>query len=430
MRAKKELWVLLTFIFVLIIGVAPVEHIYASDSVFELRITNAPPSISDITIMYGENPQYAVEVDIITLEGRTELVHHITDNRSHYRVLFYYGRSFNIPIVILPSTETTPRYYNLDFAEILNISPEALVEEPETSNVNQSNNEGISFDRMFIIFVIIATFLIVLLITMLIINHVKNTKKTTSSYNHRNNNNATQNNIIINATKIKTNRYDNNNAVSFSISKGELIYLTGRSGSGKTVLLKMLAGYDKNTSGKLIFNINGEELTWQNNDKELKSLVGFVPAQDSLYGNLTPEQLLDYYCKCFYGKTNKKKIENCLSALDLFKRKDTRIDSLSTGQRKRVSIAIELLREASILILDEPDSNLDLDIREDLHKMLEYIRINNGVTIILSTHYEENINHSNVESMTIYDDNTSDSSSKTKIEEKNKIKMHRKLEPV
>ena len=452
MREKKELWVLI--VFMLIAGFAPIQHIYATesnymdvdiisetlpsdmqtssplyslpDSAFQLKITNIPQSMSSITIMYGENPQEAIYVETITLEGITELVHPVTDSGSHYRIVFYYGRSFNIPIVVLPSTATIPRQYTLDFAEILSFSPEVLFEEPELVNFQQSDREDVSFDTMFIVFVIVAAFLIVLLVTMLIINYMKNNQKTTPSYNHLNN--PTENSIIINATKIKTNRYNNDNAVSFSISEGELIYLTGRSGSGKTVLLKMLAGYDKNTSGKLIFNINGKELTWQNNDKELKSRVGFVPQLDSLYGNLTPYQLLDYYCKCFYGKTSKKKIENCLSALGLFERKDTRIDSLSIGQRKRVSITIELLRGASILILDEPDSSLDLESRKDLHKMLEEIRINNGVTIILSTHFEENIKHSNVESMTIYDDlDAGDSSSKTDKTEKNKIKMHRKL---
>jgi len=407
-------------------------------TIVPLRIINVPPGIRRITLRYRNDE--IPEVDINVEHGRDETVE-VYEGRD-WSVTFYddRGQFRNIPIMPLGSpyprdpTVAIQKLDTLDVEDILNLRLEAppYVEEPtpeEPNNILQQNDTSSSsgigdtwFDRMFPVFMLAAAVIIVFLLIMLLMNFGTSTPKRGRSAPSYDSRNEPAYNSIIRAMDIKTNRYNNDNAVSFSIHERELIYITGRSGAGKTVLLKMLAGYDKNTSGQLMFDIDGNKLTWQNNDKELKSLIGFVPQLDSLYGNLTPYQMLDYYCKCFYGKTSKIKIENSLSTLGLFERKDNKIDSLSGGQRKRVSIAIELLRNARILILDEPDSGLDLESREDLYNMLEDVRLHNGVTIILSTHFQENIEYSDVERIPIYDSRANNSSSKAE-----KIKMHRRL---
>jgi len=395
---------------------------------FSLRITNVPPSVHRV-VLRDDNRNDEIRHNInVYGKGETGTFHYIRE--GNWWVTFY-GDTEVLREGRLQLTPDTRHTLNL--AELLHHQLEAssVVEEPsseEQNNVPQVNDTtrpletgGTWLDRVFPVFMLAAAVIIGLLLIMLLMGYRKSTPKRRQSAPSYDNRNAQAHDSIIRAMDIKTNRYNNDNVVSFSIHERDLIYVTGRSGAGKTVLLKMLAGYDKNTSGSLMFDIDGSKLTWQNDDKELKSLIGFVPQLDSLYGNLTPYQLLDYYCKCFYGKTSKIKIENSLYALGLFERKDNKIDSLSGGQRKRVSIAIELLRGARILILDEPDSGLDLESREDLYNMLEEVRIHNGVTIILSTHFQENIEYSGVESMPIYDSEVYNSSSK-----KEKIKMHKK----
>ena len=409
-------------------------------TVVELRIDDIPSDFRNgrITLRYNrddDDPEHIIDItngvaQLITDDGVDRPI--IIEERQWW-VAFYYNTGERNRIVPMPIGYPEPfdpalpmqRMNILRLEYLLNISVDEFVPESPPEDYASSSTEGDAawLHRMLPVIIVALAIIIVLLTVLLIMNrsgkNVPRHQQAPPSYDSRNN--PLQDSIIT-AADIKTNRYVNDNAVSFAIGEGELIYITGRSGAGKTVLIKMLAGYDKNTSGQLVFNIDGEKLTWQNDDNELKSLVGFVPQLDSLYGNLTPYRLLDYYCRCFYGRTSKIKIENSLSALGLFERKDNKIDSLSGGQRKRVSIAIELLRGTRILILDEPDSGLDLESRDDLYTMLEDIRIHNGVTIILSTHFQENIENSDLESMIIYELSARGSASKAE-----KIKMHRKM---
>ena len=152
-----------------------------------------------------------------------------------------------------------------------------------------------------------------------------------------------------------------------------------------------------------------------------------MPQAYTLYDSLTPLQLLTTYCKLFDDRADEANIRTQLESLGLPERAMTRpVESLSGGQRKRVSIAVELIKHSKIIFLDEPDSGLDKQTREGLHELLRAIN-EQGITIILTTHYQENIVEGVDEEIFIYDD--PNIPCKSLPSSKDSIRMFRKKTP-
>lgn len=148
---------------------------------------------------------------------------------------------------------------------------------------------------------------------------------------------------------------------SFDMQNGQLIAIMGGSGAGKTTLLSLLNGTLQPQSGSI--TINGHTL----DEPEVKALIGFVPQDDLLIEELTVYQNLYYTAKlCFEGMAEEEvdaKVMGVLKELGLDQAKDLKVGSpirktISGGQRKRLNIALELIREPSVLFLDEPTSGL------------------------------------------------------------------------
>jgi len=157
--------------------------------------------------------------------------------------------------------------------------------------------------------------------------------------------------------------------VNFIVSKGEIFGVLGESGSGKSVILKILMGFIKPDEGEVVIN----------------SKVGFSMQNNSLYENLTLIQNLNYFSN-MYGVTNKKeKIKNLLKILSLEGYEKTLVANLSGGTKKRGDIACALLNDPEILILDEPFVGLDSFLVQKLSRLIVELR-NQGMTIILSSH--------------------------------------------
>lgn len=165
---------------------------------------------------------------------------------------------------------------------------------------------------------------------------------------------------------------------SFSASSGEMIAIMGASGAGKSTLLSLLNGLKKPTSGKVL--LNGIDIHKQ--PEKVKSLIGYVPQDDLLIEELTVFENLYYNAKLCFGKKSDKEIRkivnNVLKDLGLYEIRNLRVGSplnklISGGQRKRLNIALELIREPHVLFLDEPTSGLssqDSEIVIDLLKQL------------------------------------------------------------
>lgn len=163
--------------------------------------------------------------------------------------------------------------------------------------------------------------------------------------------------------------------VSFSIEEGKLVGIMGASGSGKTSLLNLMSGIQKPSSGAV--KINGLDVI--NDNKVLEGVFGYVPQDDLLIEDLTVfENLYFAACQCFSEKTKEELtdlVDHTLSNLGLLEKRGLKVGSpfnkvISGGQRKRLNIALELIREPLVMFLDEPTSGLSSRDSENLMDLL------------------------------------------------------------
>lgn len=176
------------------------------------------------------------------------------------------------------------------------------------------------------------------------------------------------------------------NDVSMHIKPGELVSIIGGSGAGKSTILNCMSGYLPPSAGYVC--INGVDL--YENFNTLKKVIGYVPQTDIVYDNLTLHDMLLYAAKLrLPGDTTRAEyreaIKRALQLVELEEKEHSYIRTLSGGQKKRASIAVELLSDPNLLFLDEPSSGLDPGTERSL--MLALRRMADaGKTIILVTH--------------------------------------------
>jgi len=180
------------------------------------------------------------------------------------------------------------------------------------------------------------------------------------------------------------------NGVTFSLEGGSLIGILGSSGSGKTSLLNLMSGILKPTSGTV--KINGVDIF--ENNRAIEGVMGYVPQDDLLIEDLTVfDNLYFAACQCFGGKSReeiKKLTEQMLVNLGLWEKRNLKVGSplkniISGGQRKRLNIALELIREPSVLFLDEPTSGLSSRDSENIMDLLRDLTLK-GKLIITVVH--------------------------------------------
>lgn len=176
------------------------------------------------------------------------------------------------------------------------------------------------------------------------------------------------------------------NHVNLHVKPGELVAVIGGSGAGKSTILNAMCGYLQPTQGKVY--INGVDL-YQNFDS-LKKLIGYVPQSDIVYDNLTLHDMLSYTAKLRLpvdttSAEREVAINKAIQMVELTEKKESLIRSLSGGQRKRASIAVELLSDPNLLFLDEPASGLDPGTERNLMQSLR-VMADSGKTVILVTH--------------------------------------------
>lgn len=160
---------------------------------------------------------------------------------------------------------------------------------------------------------------------------------------------------------------------SFRSEKGEAIGIIGRSGSGKSVLIKIIAGLLKPTSGTV----------------KIQGQIGFSPQNNSLYPNLTVKENLDYFAT-LYDMKDKRKLNQYIQDLQLEPYRNKLVSKISGGTKKRVDIACALLNDPDILLLDEPFVGLDNVLISQLSIILKKI-ISKGTTLIISSHHIDEI---------------------------------------
>lgn len=176
------------------------------------------------------------------------------------------------------------------------------------------------------------------------------------------------------------------NDISLDFSKGELTTLLGPSGCGKTTTLRMLAGFEYPTSGKII--IDGKDMT---NIPPNKRNIGMIFQNYALFPHLTVFENVAYGLRIqkMSNRVVESKVNDVLALLKIEELRDRKPDQISGGQQQRIAIARSIVIEPSILLFDEPLSNLDAKLREYMRMELRQIQQRLDITSIYVTHDQE-----------------------------------------
>lgn len=181
------------------------------------------------------------------------------------------------------------------------------------------------------------------------------------------------------------------NDINLSINPGEFVGILGPSGAGKSTLLKALNGFSPPSSGTVLMN----DLALFKSYALCKNLIGYVPQEDVIHEQLTVAETLIYIARLrLAGDQSDFEIQTIvnevLDSLRLQHVAQSQVESLSGGQRKRVSVGVELLTKPALLFLDEPTSGLDPSTEEKLMRHLREMSRNRTTTLI-TTHILYNL---------------------------------------
>jgi lipooligosaccharide transport system ATP-binding protein len=179
------------------------------------------------------------------------------------------------------------------------------------------------------------------------------------------------------------------NSLSFEVEKSTCFGLLGPNGAGKTTVMKMLYGRTRRDTIPA-GNISIYSHDPKTDELKIKYISGIIPQENNLDDELSVEQNLYIYSR-FYGMNKKKamkRINSLLDFMELSGKKKSSIDALSGGMKRRLIIARALLNDPKILILDEPTTGLDPQVRHIIWDKLRILK-KEGVTILITTHYME-----------------------------------------
>ena len=176
--------------------------------------------------------------------------------------------------------------------------------------------------------------------------------------------------------------------LDLSFRPGEFVGILGPSGCGKSTLLRCLAGLQLPQGGEV--RLDGQPLS--SLPAAERRRIGFVPQDDVVHPSLRVERALSYSGKLLglQGETLRQRVESILTTLELSERRGLRTDRLSGGQRKRVSIGVELLAEPRVLLLDEPTAGLDPALEESFMESCRRLA-GQGRTLLMSTHVMQSL---------------------------------------
>jgi ABC-type multidrug transport system ATPase subunit/CRP-like cAMP-binding protein len=181
------------------------------------------------------------------------------------------------------------------------------------------------------------------------------------------------------------------NDISLSIQPGEFVAVVGGSGAGKSTLLNALTGFVPATQGRVFYN----GIDYYEHFDLFRTSLGYVPQDDIIHKQLTVRQVLDYSARLRLppdttSEERKALVDQAMKQLQLTERRDTQVSQLSGGQRKRVSIGVELLNQPGLFFLDEPTSGLDPGLEETMMYLFRDLS-RQGRTVLVITHATKNI---------------------------------------
>lgn len=165
--------------------------------------------------------------------------------------------------------------------------------------------------------------------------------------------------------------------INFSLENGTIFGLLGRSGSGKSTIIKSLLGLGERRTGSITY-------TKENTEQPLLRNVGYSPQKNALYPFLSVQENMETFAQ-LYGTPDKQRIEALLRRLGIYTHRNKRITQLSGGMEKRADLACTLVHNPDILVLDEPFTGLDISLQGFIWKLLKGLA-EKGKIVIISSH--------------------------------------------
>ncbi|MBW4615252.1 MAG: ABC transporter ATP-binding protein [Desmonostoc vinosum HA7617-LM4] len=168
--------------------------------------------------------------------------------------------------------------------------------------------------------------------------------------------------------------------LNLRIESGEIYGLLGANGAGKTTTINIICDLLKADNGQI--TINHQPIS-----AATKKIIGIAPQESLLYKTLTCEENLNFFAK-IYGlnrETRQKQITEILTAVGLLDRAKSPVETLSGGMQRRLNIAVALVHQPKLVILDEPTTGLDIEARYEIWELIRQLK-NQGITILLTTH--------------------------------------------
>ncbi len=191
--------------------------------------------------------------------------------------------------------------------------------------------------------------------------------------------------IIVNDVVKKFNNRIALNNINLKIKKGMVYSLLGPNGAGKTTLLNIIAGLLKPDHGRVLINE-----TLEPHSIEAKKILSYCPQEPALYDKMTGLENIMFYAR-LYGLNDReayRRAKELLELVGLWREANKLVGKYSGGMKKRLNIAISLINDPEILLLDEPTTGLDPIVRRTIWDLIEKLKIE-GKTIVLATHYME-----------------------------------------
>jgi len=173
--------------------------------------------------------------------------------------------------------------------------------------------------------------------------------------------------------------------ISFSVKSGETYAILGENGAGKSTTMRMIACRSPLSGGELFVNKYSVRL----DERTIRQVLGIVPQENNLDPDLNVIENLLVYSRYFRIPKAEalERSEELLDFIRLNEKRTAKVDSLSGGMKRRLIIARSLLHRPKILLLDEPTTGLDPNVRQEIWDKLEELRRTENLTIVLSTHY-------------------------------------------
>src|SRR3954469_9968521 len=189
---------------------------------------------------------------------------------------------------------------------------------------------------------------------------------------------------VSNLTKTYATGFQALKNVNLEIRKGEIFALLGPNGAGKTTLISIICGIVNPTQGTIL--ADGHDII--RDYRAARSRIGLVPQELTTDAFESVWATVKFSRGLFRKPPNPAHLEKVIRDLSLWDTRDSRLMALSGGMKRRVMMAKALSHEPNILFLDEPTAGVDVELRRSMWEMVRRLR-DNGVTIILTTHYIE-----------------------------------------